>query len=235
MDIYDIRRANLQRLLKAKFDGKQARLADAIDRSANYISRCLTESSYRKRIGEDFARHIEKSVGLDSGWLDIDRSDIDYRADQKVVREGLAERSYTTNVATAPAITGMVPEISWVQAGAWTEVCHVELDPESVNWYPRPPGASERTFVLRVVGESMMPEYTPGRLIFVDPERAANSGDDVVAILTDTSEATFKRFIEEPGSGKMLKALNPAWHEPYITINGNCRVVGVVVADMRMR
>lgn len=139
------------------------------------------------------------------------------------------------NVAPAPDLNGMAPEISWVQAGAWTEVCHVELDPEAVNWYPRPPGASDRTFVLRVVGESMMPEYTPGRLIFVDPERVADSGDDVVAVMTETGEATFKRFIEEPGSGKMLKALNPAWHEPYVKINGNCRLVGVVVADMRMR
>ncbi|WP_162500810.1 LexA family protein [Modicisalibacter coralii] len=140
-----------------------------------------------------------------------------------------------SNVSSGPALRGLAPEISWVQAGAWTEVCHVELDPEAVNWYPRPPGASDRTFVLRVVGESMLPEYPPGRLIFVDPERIADSGDDVVAVMTETGEATFKRFIEEPGSGKMLKAINPAWHEPYIQINGNCRVVGVVVADMRIR
>lgn len=89
--------------------------------------------------------------------------------------------------------------------------------------------------MLRVVGESMLPEYTPGRLIFVDPERAAKGGDDVIAIMIETGEATFKRLVEEPGSGKLLKALNPAWHEPYIAINGNCRIVGVVVADMRMR
>lgn len=149
--------------------------------------------------------------------------------------EGAATDGVEQNVSPAPSMAGLVPEISWVQAGAWTEVCHVELDPEAINWYPRPPGASDRTFVLRVVGDSMLPEYTPGRLIFVDPERLPQSGDDVVAIMTETGEATFKRFIEEPGSGKMLKAINPAWHMPYITINGNCRLVGVVVADMRMR
>ncbi|MEC8919215.1 MAG: S24 family peptidase [Pseudomonadota bacterium] len=160
---------------------------------------------------------------------------MDGKESESVVTEALGLYHAGSDVAPAPAIAGMAPEISWVQAGAWTEVCHVELDPEAVDWYPRPPGASDRTFVLRVVGESMMPEYTPGRLIFVDPERAAASGDDVVAVMTETGEATFKRFIEEPGSGKMLKALNPAWHEPYVKINGNCRVVGVVVADMRMR
>lgn len=48
------------------------------------------------------------------------------------------------------------------------------------------------------------------RLIYVDPDRAPVSGDDVVASITKTGEATFKRYIEEPGSGKMLKAINPA-------------------------
>ncbi|WP_246007513.1 S24 family peptidase [Halomonas nitroreducens] len=138
-------------------------------------------------------------------------------------------------MAPAPQLQGMCPEISWVQAGQWAEVCHVELDPESVNWYPRPPSASEQTFVLRVVGESMIPEYSPGTLIYVDPEKSAETGKDVIAVMTDTGEATFKRFIEEPGAGKMLKALNPAWKDPYLPINGNCRVIGVVVADMRMR
>ncbi|MCC4288484.1 LexA family protein [Vreelandella aquamarina] len=131
--------------------------------------------------------------------------------------------------------TKLVPEISWVAAGAWAEVCHVESDPDALNWYPCPVSASESTFVLRVVGESMAPEYPPGRIIFIDPERQPESGDDVVASMTDTNEATFKRYIEEPGSGKMLKALNPDWKDPYIKINGNCRIVGVVIADMRIK
>lgn len=138
-------------------------------------------------------------------------------------------------VSEAPALEGMCPEISWVQAGAWSEVCEVNTDPETTNWYPRPPGASAQTFVLRVVGESMMPEYPPGRLIFVDPEQAPLPNDDVIAVMTDANEATFKRLIEEPGSPRMLKALNPAWNNPYLEINGNCQVIGVVVADMRMR
>lgn len=154
---------------------------------------------------------------------------------QEPVSDTRASYQGDTNVAEGPSVQGMCPEISWVQAGQWAEVCHVDLDPESVNWYPRPPGASEQTFVLRVVGESMIPEYMPGTLIYIDPERSAETGKDVIAVMTDTGEATFKRFIEEPGAGKMLKALNPAWMNPYLPINGNCRVIGVVVADMRLR
>ncbi|MGP9499564.1 LexA family protein [Halomonas sp. AOP43-D1-4] len=138
-------------------------------------------------------------------------------------------------VSAAPTLKGLCPEISWVQAGQWAEVCDINTDPETTNWYPRPPGASDQTFVLRVVGESMMPDYPPGRLIFVDPDQVALPNDDVVAVMTESNEATFKRLIEEPGSPRMLKALNPAWHNPYLEINGNCQIIGVVIADMRMR
>ncbi len=140
-----------------------------------------------------------------------------------------------SDVAPAPPMKGMCPEISWVQAGHWAEICDINVDPETTHWYPRPHGASEQTFVLRVVGESMMPEYPPGRLIFVDPEQVPLPNDDVVAVMTESNEATFKRLIEEPGSPRMLKALNPAWANPYLEINGNCQIIGVVIADMRMR
>jgi len=70
MDIYEIRRQNLKRLLKQRFGGKQVRLASAIDRQPGYVSRCLSDGAHRKRIGEDLARNIESSLDLQSGWLD---------------------------------------------------------------------------------------------------------------------------------------------------------------------
>ncbi|MDR5867270.1 LexA family protein [Halomonas koreensis] len=139
------------------------------------------------------------------------------------------------NVEPAPAMHGAVPVISWVQAGAWSEVCVVDLDPEETEWLPRPPGASDDTFALRVAGESMAPRYNPGTLIYVDPAVQPEGGDDVVAVLTDTNEATFKRFVQEPGGDKLLMALNPDWPRRYLEINGNCSIVGVVIADMNLR
>ncbi|MCD6006872.1 XRE family transcriptional regulator [Halomonas sp. IOP_31] len=144
--------------------------------------------------------------------------------------------TYTSGeVAPGPAMLSQVPEISWVQAGSFTEICFVDLDPESTNWYPRPPNCGPNTYALKVVGESMLDKYPPGRIIFVDPDVPAESGDDVIAIMTETGEATFKQYLEEPGVGRMLKARNPAWKDPYVTINGNCRVQGVVMAQMELR
>ncbi|WGI23659.1 S24 family peptidase [Halomonas alkaliantarctica] len=225
MEITDLRRENLKRILDARFNGKRAALADAIDREASYISRCLSDKAHRKKIGEEFARHIESRLNLPSRWLDQESPNT---KDSQLSPAGGIE-----NIDIAPTMAGMSPEIGWAQAGAWTEVCDIEINPE--KYHPRPSNASPNTFVLRVVGESMLPEYTPGTLIFVDPEKVAENGKDVIAVMTETNEATFKRYIEEPGHGKMLKALNPNWHEPYVKINGNCRVIGVIVADMRIR
>ncbi|WP_421868141.1 S24 family peptidase [Marinobacter adhaerens] len=67
MDIHEVRRENLARLIKDLFDGKQRRLADAIDRQPDYVSRIL---SGKKNVGEVFARHIEAALGLDRGSMD---------------------------------------------------------------------------------------------------------------------------------------------------------------------
>ncbi len=99
-------------------------------------------------------------------------------------------------------------------------------------WLPRPPGASDDTFALRRI-----PRYQPGTLIYVDPEVQPENGDDVVSRLTDSSieEATFKRLILEPGAPKTLMALNPNWPHRFIEINGNCEIIGTVIADMNLR
>ncbi|MEG2269219.1 MAG: S24 family peptidase, partial [Acinetobacter sp.] len=55
------------------------------------------------------------------------------------------------------------------------------------------------------------------------------NGNLVVAKLTDANEATFKKLVIDGGS-MYLKPLNPQY--PLIPINGNCRIIGVVVQAM---
>lgn len=121
-----------------------------------------------------------------------------------------------------------VPELSWVQAGAWTSVDVSQVDISEAKHWPCPVPCSPQTFALRVKGDSMAPYFPQDFIIFVDPEVVPLSGRKVVAMLSDSNEATFKQYIED-GGHKMLKAMNPNWPEPYIAINGNCRIVGTVV------
>lgn len=135
----------------------------------------------------------------------------------------------------APRMRGQVPLISWVQAGAWTEpFCLVNDD---IEYYPAPPTCGPRAFSLRVRGESMVEVYPPGTLIFVDPDVEPISGDDVVVQCEQHggAEATFKRYIVEPGAGPMLKVLNKNWREQYMDFTEDCRIIGVVMAQMTLR
>jgi SOS-response transcriptional repressor LexA len=122
------------------------------------------------------------------------------------------------------------PVLSWVQAGAWAEA----LEPA----YPGDDGPLEvsdyqakgKAFWLEVKGDSMtapagrsIPE---GAKVLVDTGIEPISGKLVVAKLVDSNEATFKMFVEDAGQ-RFLKPLNPSY--PLIKINGNCRIIGVVV------
>lgn len=136
-----------------------------------------------------------------------------------------------SNVVAGPEIKGRFPLISWVAAGAWSEI--TEIAPEEATLYPCPVSCSQRTFVLRVQGISMEPLFRDGDLIFIDPDADVRHGSYVVARLDDHNEATFKQLIIEGGQ-KYLKPVNPNWPEQIIAINGNCTIVGPVVFSGRV-
>ncbi len=217
MNIADRRRDNLKALLNDRFEGKRAALAHAIEREPSYISRCLSDKAHRKKIGEDFARHIEKALGLAQGWLD---------------REPDTATASNVQEAPQPIRYHRYPVISRVQAGAWTE-CVTPYEPgaepheESTDYR-----AQGRAFWLEVQGDSMTapagsrPSVPEGTLVLFDTGIEAVPGKLVAALLADSNEATFKQLIEDGGQ-RFLKALNPAY--PLIPINGNCRILGVAV------
>lgn len=137
------------------------------------------------------------------------------------------------NVTQGPDIRGQVPLISWVQAGAWSEIVDVFAVGDAEEWMPCPVKHGDRTFVLSVRGPSMhnphgKPSFQDGDLIFVDPDREAINGSLVVVRLDDSNEATFKQLVID-GDQRYLQALNPAWPQQIIQINGNATICGVVI------
>lgn len=119
------------------------------------------------------------------------------------------------------------PVISFVQAGVWTEAVE---DHKVSEYYETTERTSGNCFWLRVKGDSMTApfglSFPEGTMILVDTEREYQSGSYVIAKLIDVNEATFKKLVIDAGV-KLLKPLNPAY--PTLPINGNCRIVGVVV------
>ncbi|MEY0337392.1 LexA family protein [Providencia stuartii] len=127
------------------------------------------------------------------------------------------------------------PVLSMVQAGNWNEACEPYTLDQIDEWYESEVKMHGSAFWLRVEGDSMtapigvsIPE---GSLVLVDTGREPINGSLVIAKLADTNEATFKKLVID-GNSHFLKGLNPAW--PMISINGNCKIIGVVV-QMMMR
>lgn len=86
-------------------------------------------------------------------------------------------------------------------------------------------GCSAATpYALRVLGDSMEPEFEDGNIIIVDPGTSAINGSFVV--IDYDNDTTLRQFVIE-GEQKILRALNKDY--PDAVISGAYRVRGVVI------
>jgi repressor LexA len=93
--------------------------------------------------------------------------------------------------------------------------------------------ARSGVYVLRVRGDSMIEDHLcDGDYVVIERRDSARNGEQVVALLADTNEATLKRFYREP-NGKIR--LQPANHtmEPRIVDADRLRIQGVVIGVLR--
>lgn len=134
-----------------------------------------------------------------------------------------------SNVSAAMSLYE-VPIVSWVQAGEFcnAEARHSYEDYEMILCPER--GASDKTFALRVVGDSMTSphgrSYPEGTIIFVDPLKSAHSGNRVIA-RTDRGH-TFKELVMNEFGEYYLKPLNPS-HQPIF--GKDIEICGVVIGS----
>ncbi|WP_294948276.1 LexA family transcriptional regulator [Sulfurivirga sp.] len=147
---------------------------------------------------------------------------------KEIPESGISD-TIDTGSAIAIATMPKVPIISFVQAGNWSEVI---LDSSGeLEYAPCPVPCGPHTFGLHVEGESMLPRFHPGDLIFVDPDRGYGSGDFVIAQIDHENKATFKQYLETE-DGPMLKALNPDWPNRYLPLPEGSRIIGRVIAKL---
>lgn len=217
MENKEIRKANLESLIEQKkleSGMTKAQFAESIDTSPAALSQLMGDKPNRN-IGDKMARKIENALNLPSGWMDTLHSN---DSESNVSYRGINETR------------GSYPVISWVSAGQWIEALEPYHRKSIDRWYDTTVVCSDDSFWLDVKGDSMtspaglsIPE---GAAILVDPEVEPINGKLVVAKLEGDNEATFKKLVIDAGR-RFLKPLNP--HYPMIEINGNCRIIGVVV------
>jgi SOS-response transcriptional repressor LexA len=129
---------------------------------------------------------------------------------------------------------GMLPLISDVQAGNWSEIVDNFQPGDAEDWIPCPFKHGPNAFILRVAGQSMFnpggdKSYAPGDFIAVDPQVEAMNRRMVVAKIDHEERATFKQLIVEPDGTHLLQALNPAWPNRIMPMPPGSRIVGVVI------
>lgn len=195
----------------------------------------------RKELGWTL-QELENRTGISNGNLSrLERGTQGYSKEtlQKIAQAfGISPSELfkeESNVETAPNF-GKVPLISWVQAGAWCEASNIQTLTDAEEWISCPVKHGPRTYALKIRGESMRnpgdrPSFEEGDIIFVDPDRNWQHKSLVVLRLSDSNEATFKRLLID-GPQRYLEALNPAWPNRIVPINGNTTICGVVIARL---
>lgn len=142
------------------------------------------------------------------------------------------------NVAPAPLGARRVPLISYVQAGAWTDVVDNYQPGDADEFLLTDRELSGSAFALEIKGDSMLPEFKTGDRVIIDPAVSPQPGDYVVA-KNGEEEATFKKYrprgVNERGD--LVFELVPL-NEDYPSMRSDVtpiRIVGTMVEHRKYR
>ena len=220
----------------------QTQLAKKVDTSQGAISDLENDRNKDSSSLYDIA----KVTCVSTDWLiknkgemlDVDKvpSIDDLRAQIKEMQGQVDEDSHDTPTDTQRVSMNnndaTVPILSWVAAGSWSNIDPVMLS-DALGKAPKPPKLSKSGFALIVRGESMLPKFEPGDVIYVEPQTgflALKNADLIIVQCNDDKEATFKQLVlGETSEDMYLRPLNPNWHEQKMVPMGECNLVGKVV------
>lgn len=239
MTTADNRRRRLLALIKEQF-GTQAEFVRRTGENQGAISAILSGA---RPFGEKKARDIEDKAGVQAGWLDQATADESAVNPTSVEKQSVPPKGQGASASTYNALQGdnfepgpdlrprRYPEISWVQAGMWTENCENFVPDEHTIWHQCHIDLGPCGFVVSVRGPSMTapagihPSFPDGIKLFVSPDSEALPSKFV--IVRRDGKATFKKLTLVDGD-LYLEAINPDWPDRYIRVQDHDHFCGVV-------
>lgn len=119
------------------------------------------------------------------------------------------------------------------QTGGLTPLIEWDIkNTQVIDWLACPIEHSAKTFALKIKGEAMIgpakPFFYEEDIIFVDPEKPAQSKSFVVVQLPNQDELVFRQLIID-GTKQVLRPLTPNWYEPFILLDDSAIIRGVVI------
>jgi SOS-response transcriptional repressor LexA len=217
----------------------QAELARGLTRHGYDVADPVLNNWRTRGVSKEGRLKASAIIGCRPLWLETGEGPINDRVDLEneehtdnlvFLRSAMLDK----NTLPGPTLNGMIPVISWVQAGLSCASPDLFHPGDADDWIPALRKFGPHTYALRVQGDSMVSpypgqkSYPEGCFIFVDPDKPATNGCRVVARIHDEESATFKVYSEDAGK-KYLKPLNPQY--PTIELRPDMQVCGVVVGS----
>ena len=139
----------------------------------------------------------------------------------------VAERYVTEEQSRRPPFQASIPLLGRIAAGVPVEAI---ANPESLHFSDF--AKHEGTFALEVRGESMIEDHIcSGDYVLAEKTDSVKNGDIVVALVNGT-EATLKRYYQEPDGRVRLQPANAAM-DPIFVDRASLDIQGRVLAVMR--
>ncbi|AOY00119.1 S24 family peptidase [Jeongeupia sp. USM3] len=211
MEIAEIRRRNLRQLIRSRFDGTAANLAQLIGRQPGYVSRLLTENEdHRRNLGEKLARDIEAQCGLPTGWLDHENDQVPPVAPATITpppvpliqRDLCRFKVYSLEASAGAGLANGEAEL----LGALE---FLPADAEAIIGTRN----DQDIIIVRAKGDSMTPTITSGDALFIDPRVSYFAGDGIYIIVID-GLAMIKR-LQLVGPGRYKVCSDNQLYHPY--------------------
>jgi phage repressor protein C with HTH and peptisase S24 domain len=242
MDIKDIRRFRLRKLVLTRFGGKQSAFADAIGRSASYVARIFSENpAHSRNIGESLAREIEKICAVPTGFLDQPLTEIERMGAYDPATNPPGTKEFSLPPRLAQKIDAYKDHVSVpvmdirASMGSGAQPPNVEIVASSMtletDWLRRTVAITELSN-LRIItgmGESMSPTIKHGDLLMVDVGTSSVSYDAVYVMLI-SDQLVIKR-VQRELDGIRIISDNPKYKEIVVPadMEERVRILGRVV------
>ncbi|MBW9102916.1 S24 family peptidase [Paraburkholderia phenoliruptrix] len=146
---------------------------------------------------------------------------------------GTSRHTMEKNTEPGPQTKGTFPLISWAQAGTWETIVDKFEFGDAEQWLDSPFAVSEKSYYLRVRGESNYDPADPrsfreGEIVLIDPRADPAHRKFVIVQIDGEAEPVLRQLLIE-GERRYLKALNPAWPDRIVEFDDmNARICGVV-------
>ena len=184
------------------------------------------------RMPADIRQHYEASEAENQRWRQLIKNLVDKKADPNAIDDLLAQSNLeieTNDTAENPG--RLIPVINKVAAGYPVDFDDLEYPAGFADDYVRCPDIDDpHAFAVRVIGDSMEPNFHQGDIVIFSPGAEVRNGDDCFVRFTLPHETTFKRIFFEPEDKVRLQPRNENYAP--MTIEGS-RVNGIYRAVIK--